>query len=87
MPDHESYLVYFHPQSLDVLGNAIKPYLSEGPTGVHVLCIGIDTGGAFCEIRLPVANAKVGGTELMVPTSMIRMIVSNSDGNDDFGFT
>ncbi len=86
MSEHESYLVYFHSTSLDVLGDAIKPYLTEGPNGVHVLCIGVDTGGAFCEIRLPLANAKAGGTELMVPTSMIRMIVSNSSGDDGFGF-
>lgn len=86
MGEHESYLIYFHPQALDVLGDAIKPYLTDGPTGTHVMCIGIDTGGAFCEIRLPQPDSRANVVELMVPTAMIRMIVSNNDGRDGFGF-
>lgn len=86
MGEHESYLVFFHPPALDVLGEAIKPYLTESPLGTHVVCVGIDTGGSFCEMRLPLQSGKPGIIELMVPTSMIRMIVSNNDGRDAFGF-
>ncbi len=86
MGEHESYSVFFHPQALEVLGEAIKPYLTEGPVGAHVLCIGIDTGGSFCEMRLPAKDSKGATVELMIPTAMIRMIVSNNDGQDAFGF-
>ena len=41
----EGYAVYFFPQALEALGDAIKPYLREGPGGEHVLCHEIDTGG------------------------------------------
>jgi len=86
MGEHESYAVFFHEQALEVLGEAIKPYLSQGPAGAHVQCIGIDTGGAFCEMRLAARGAKGSSTELMIPTAMIRMIVSINDGQDQFGF-
>ena len=52
MPEHFTYAVYFHPQALDALGAAIKPYLTESPEGPHILCNEIDTSGAFCEMTL-----------------------------------
>jgi hypothetical protein len=86
MGEHESYAVFFHPAALDALGEAVKPYLTDGPAGPHVQCVGIDTGGAFCEMRLPDAARPGGSVELMVPTAMVRMIVSITDGQDAFGF-
>jgi hypothetical protein len=85
MGEHDSYAVFFHSQALEVLGDAIKPHLSDGAAGPHVQCIGIDTAGAFCEMRLPSEKGK-SALELMVPTAMIRMIVSITDGGDAFGF-
>ena len=88
MSEHESYAVFFHATALEALGDAIKPYLSDGPAGQHVQCVGLDTGGAFCEMNIHSqnANGKPIEIELMVPTAMIRMIVSTSDGNAGFGF-
>jgi hypothetical protein len=83
----EGYAVFFFPQALEALGEAIKPYLAEGPAGVHVLCKEIDTGGALIEMTLPsqTADGQPSMIELMVPGSMVRMIVS-AHGDGSFGF-
>lgn len=88
MDASQGYAVFFFEQALEVLGDAIKPYLIDGPAGVHVLCAEIDTGGALVEMTM--AGRTVDGRavemELMVPSSMIRMVVSaRSDGEFGFG--
>src|SRR3546814_2740704 len=52
MNDSNGYAVFFFPQALEALGDAIKPYLQESPAGAHVLCNAIDTGGALLEMTL-----------------------------------
>ena len=84
----DGYSVFLFPQALESLGEAIKPYLVEGPGGVHVLCKEIDTAGALIEMTLEgqTADGAVVSIELMVPGSMVRMIVSaRSDGAFGFG--
>jgi hypothetical protein len=88
MNESEGYAVFFFPQALEALGEAIKPYLLDGAAGEHVLCTEIDTGGALIEMTLArsVPDGTQGQLELMVPTSMVRMIVSaRSDGAFGFG--
>ncbi|WP_407352291.1 hypothetical protein [Luteimonas sp. R10] len=87
MNAHNGYAVFFYPQALEVLGEAIKPYLRESPMGAHVACDEIDTGGALVEMTLR-GRTEQGAdvtVELMVPSSMVRMIVS-TQGDGDFGF-
>lgn len=88
MNDTSGYAVFFFPQALEALGDAIKPYLQQGPGGTHLLCREIDTGGALIEMMLDgrASDGKAVAMELMVPTSMVRMIVSaRSDGEFGFG--
>ncbi|KRB06822.1 hypothetical protein [Lysobacter sp. Root690] len=87
MNDTQGYAVFFFPQALEVLGDAIRPYLLDGPAGAHVLCKEIDTGGAFTEMTLEgrTADGHFLSLELMVPGSMVRMIVS-AHGEGSFGF-
>ena len=88
MNGSDGYAVFFFPQALEALGDAIKPYLAEGPAGAHVLCKEIDTAGALIEMTLEArsADGKSSLIELMVPGSMVRMIVSaHSDGIFGFG--
>ena len=88
MSGNEGYAVFFFPPALEALGEAIKPYLTEGPAGAHVLCKEIDTAGALIEMTLEAqaADGKTALVELMVPGSMVRMIVSaHSDGSFGFG--
>ena len=88
MNGSDGYVVFFFPQALEALGEAIKPYLVEGPAGAHVLCKEIDTAGALIEMTLEAhaADGKASLIELMVPGSMVRMIVSaHSDGSFGFG--
>ena len=88
MNGNEGYAVFFFPPALEALGEAIKPYLVEGPAGPHVLCKEIDTAGALIEMTLEAqaADGRTALVELMVPGSMVRMIVSaHSDGSFGFG--
>lgn len=88
MDDKNGFAVFFFPQALETLGEAIKPYLQDGPAGVHVVCREVDTAGALIEMTLD-AQTTDGQTlqlELMVPTNMVRMIVSaRSDVTFGFG--
>ena len=88
MNDANGYAVFFFPQALEALGEAIKPYLQEGSVGPHVLCNEIDTSGSLIEMtmRASTGEGKPVALELMVPVSMVRMIVSSqSDGAFGFG--
>jgi hypothetical protein len=87
MKGTEGYAVFFFPQALEALGEAIKPYLMPGAEP-WVLCNEIDTGGALIEMTLQGRNAvgKPMEIALMVPSGMVRMIVSaHSDGVFGFG--
>ena len=88
MNDTTGYAVYLFPQALEALGDAVKPYLQQGPGGLHVLCREVDTGGALIEMTLDGldADGKPVQLELMIPSNMVRMIVSaRSDGAFGFG--
>ena len=87
MNESNGYAVFFFPQALEALGEAITPYLQEGPAGAHVLCNEIDTGGALVEMTLHGRDSQNRDValELMVPTSMVRMIVSTRS-DESFGF-
>ena len=87
MNDSAGYAVFFFPPALEALGDAIKPYLQDGPAGVHVPCSEIDTGGTFIEMTLQ-GRSNDGrdiALELMVPGNMVRMIVS-ARSDAEFGF-
>ena len=88
MNESEGYIVYFFPQALEALGDAIKPYLREGPGGEHVPCNEIDTAGSLIEMTLQATtqDGRQVALELMVPQSMVKMVVSaRSDAS--FGFS
>ena len=88
MNEANGYAVFFFPQALEALGEAIKPYLRGGPAGDHVVCNEIDTAGALVEMTMrgTTTQGQPLALELMVPTSMVRMIVSSqSDGSFGFG--
>lgn len=87
MNESAGYAVFFFAAALEALGDAIKPYLQDGPAGPHLACREVDTAGAFIEMSLQGrdADGREVALELMVPTNMVRMIVSaRSDG--EFGF-
>ncbi len=88
MDESQVYAVFLFPQALEALGEAIKPYLAEGPQGPHIVAAEIDTGGAFCELTLHGKNSedKSIELELMIPSNMIRLIVSLHGEDGSFGF-
>ncbi|MEN1927481.1 hypothetical protein WCE37_00490 [Luteimonas sp. MJ250] len=88
MKGRDGYAVFFFPQAIEALGDAIKPYIQDSPVvGPHVPCDEVDTGGALIELtmkgRMPTGDDVA--LELMLPTSMVRMIVSRQSGGM-FGF-
>ena len=87
MNDSAGYAVFLFAPALEALGEAIKPYLQDGPAGPHVSCHEIDTGGTFIEMTLRgrAPDGREVELELMVPGNMVRMIVSAHSDND-FGF-
>lgn len=87
MNDSSGYAVFFFPNALEALGEAIKPYLQEGALGPHIPCREVDTSGAFVELTLEgqTAQGQKIALDLMVPGSMVRMIVS-AHGDNEFGF-
>ena len=87
MNDSAGYAVFFFAPALEALGDAIKPYLQDGPAGPHVPCREVDTAGAFIEMTLEgrTADGREIALELMVPGNMVRMIVS-ARSDEDFGF-
>ena len=87
MNDPAGYAVFFFAPALEALGDAIKPYLQDGPAGPHVPCREVDTGGAFIEMTLQgqSPDGRPIALELMVPGNMVRMIVSAHSDNE-FGF-
>lgn len=87
MDDKAGYAVFFFPQAIEALGDAIKPYLAQGAAGEHVVCREIDTAGALIEMTIDGRDAQDRAVELelMVPSSMVRMIVSVR-ADEVFGF-
>lgn len=87
MNGNNGFAVFFFPQALEALGAAIKPYLQDGPAGPHVVCQGIDTAGSLIEMSLSATatDGKALELQVMVPSGMVRMIVS-AHSDEMFGF-
>lgn len=87
MADTQSYAVLLFPQALEALGDAIKPYLSPGPAGPHIVCAAVDVSGAYCQMTLrgKSAQGEDVGLEVMVPHPMVKLIMSLHDDHP-FGF-
>ena len=87
MSDFNGYAVFFFPNAIEALGDAIKPYLQDSPGGPHILCRDIDVGGALAQLTLEgrTTDGRELDLELMFPTNMVRMIVS-ARSDPAFGF-
>lgn len=88
MTEHTSgYAVFLFEQAWEALGEAIKPYVQDGPAGPHIPCHEVDTAGAFVEMTLRAKDERGHDAEieLMVPGGMVRMIVS-MHSESAFGF-
>lgn len=87
MNGNNGYAVFLFPQALEALGEAIKPYLQDGPAGPHIVCNGIDTGGSLVQMSLSATSGdgKALDVQVMVPSGMVRMVVS-AHSDEMFGF-
>src|SRR5690606_40799394 len=64
MNGKSGYAVFFFPQALEALGDAIKPYLQDSPAGPHLVCQEIDTGGALIEMTLEAVTTEGRSVQL-----------------------
>jgi hypothetical protein len=87
MTNATRFAVFLFPQAIEVLGEAIKPYLTDSPMGQHVVCSAVDASGGFFQLTVP--GCDQGGNEiaaeLMVPNAMIKLVASMHDEHA-FGF-
>jgi hypothetical protein len=88
MIDEVQYAVYLHPGAVEALGEAIKPYLTQGAHGPHILCKDLDTGGALCEMTVQTQTPEgvKQQTEVMLPVAMVQLVLSVGGIADSFGF-
>ena len=88
MDEALSYAVFLFPQAIEVLGDAIKPYLSEGPTGAHIVCTSVDASGGFFEVSVPGRDREGNDVvaQLMLPNAFIKFVVSLHN-DQSFGFS
>jgi hypothetical protein len=87
MPDAPNYAVFLFPQALEALGDPIKPYLRDAPLGPHIVCAEIDASGPFFGMTLAGQGAEGQplSLEIMVPSSMVRLVMS-MHGEHEIGF-
>lgn len=87
MADITNYAVFLFPQAIEVLGEVIKPYLHDGPGGMHFVCSEIDASGALFELTLSGTGPQGQPIELeiMLPASMVKLVMS-MHGEHDIGF-
>ena len=88
MTDRSAFAVFLHPQAIDALGVAIKPYLIDSPAGQHLQCVEVDSGGALFEMTLVGKNSegRMVEVELMVPIAMVKLVISvRREGEFGFG--
>ena len=85
--DPVNYAVFLFPQAIETLGEAIKPYITEGGAGPHIVCSTIDASGAFFQMTIPGQDQHGNAidAELMLPNPCIKMVVSIHNDHD-FGF-
>lgn len=89
MTEHtQGYAVFLFEPAFEALGDAIKPYRQEGPSGAFIQCLAVDTGGAFVEMTLQAKtpSGEDSEVELMIPMAMVRLIAS-IHSESVFGFT
>lgn len=81
------YAVFLFDNAIEVLGEAVRPFLIDDTGGPRICCRSVDTGGAFLEMALDGTNeaGEHVEVELIVPIGMVRMIVSTR-GDTSFGF-
>lgn len=87
MTDPKNYAVFLFPQALEMLGEPIRPYLRESPSGPHIVCAEIDASGALFEMTLDGKgpDGEALQLEIIVPTSMVRLVMS-MHGEHEIGF-
>lgn len=83
----QSYAVFLFPQALEALGEPIKPYVTEGTGGPHIICAEVDTSGPLFGMTLLGKDQRglPSELEIMLPHAMVRLVMS-VHSEQGFGF-
>jgi hypothetical protein len=75
--------VLFTDAGLNDLGEALKPYLSEGSLGVYLYCKEVDMGRPYFRIVADYQNLDGSSfeTEIYVPHHYIKFVVAGNESN------
>ena len=78
MTETPYYAVFLFPQALEALGDPIRPYVTDGPGGPHIVCAEVDSSGALFGMTLAGkdANGKPLELEIMLPHAMVKLVMS-----------
>jgi hypothetical protein len=87
MASKQTYSVLLFAEAIEVLGDAIKPFLRTGQFGDFIPCQAVETHGPLC--TLVVDTRSEGATdltvELQLPYPMIKLIVgTEAEGHAGF---
>ncbi|HOV59129.1 MAG TPA: hypothetical protein PLN91_14720 [Rhodanobacteraceae bacterium] len=88
MTETPYYAVFLFPQALEALGDPIRPYVTDGPGGPHIVCAEVDSSGALFGMTLAGkdANGKPLELEIMLPHAMVKLVMS-VHGEHAIGFS
>ena len=88
MTETPYYAVFLFPQALEALGAPIRPYVTDGPGGPHIVCAEVDSSGALFGMTLAGkdANGKPLELEIMLPHAMVKLVMS-VHGEHAIGFS
>ncbi len=88
MTETPYYAVFLFPQALEALGDPIRPYVTDGPGGPHIVCAEVDSCGALFGMTLAGkdANGKPLELEIMLPHAMVKLVMS-VHGEHAIGFS
>ena len=88
MTETPYYAVFLFPQALEALGDPIRPYVTDGPGGPHIVRAEVDSSGALFGMTLAGkdANGKPLELEIMLPHAMVKLVMS-VHGEHAIGFS
>jgi hypothetical protein len=80
MSEATNYAVFLFPSAIEALGEAVKPYLRDGPGGPHIVCAEIDSSGPLFGMTLSGKGpaGRVLELDIMLPVAMIKLVMSIS---------
>lgn len=79
-----NYAVLLFKEAIEVLGDALEPYLFSGPMGRHLYCKKLEHIGGFIEMTFTPGQVKhriESDVNLQLPSQFVKFITYANDGD------